>query len=171
MKTLSSVWRLMCFPGGSDSKESSCNTGDLHSILRSGRVPGISKWLPNPIFLPGDLHGQRSLEGYSPQGSKKWDTGVWHSKANISMANNRESLGFPGGSVSKESACNVGILGLIPGAGRSPGGGMATHSSILSWRIPRTEEPGMLYSPWGHKESGTSRKSLLIDSLEFMQWQ
>ena len=28
--------------------------------------------------------------------------------------------------------------------------GMATHSSILAWRIPRTEEPGW-YSPWGHK--------------------
>ena len=31
--------------------------------------------------------------------------------------------GFPGGSDSKESACNVGHLGLIPGLGRSPGGG------------------------------------------------
>ena len=30
--------------------------------------------------------------------------------------------------------------------------GMATHSSILAWRIPWTEEPGG-YSPWGHKES------------------
>ena len=29
---------------------------------------------------------------------------------------------------------------------------MATHSSILAWRIPWTEEPGG-YSPWGHKES------------------
>ena len=29
---------------------------------------------------------------------------------------------------------------------------MATHSSILVWRIPRTEEPGC-YSPWGPKES------------------
>ena len=29
--------------------------------------------------------------------------------------------------------------------------GMATHSSILAWRIPWTEEPGG-YSPWGHKE-------------------
>ena len=28
---------------------------------------------------------------------------------------------------------------------------MATHSSILAWRIPCTEEPGG-YSPWGHKE-------------------
>ena len=32
--------------------------------------------------------------------------------------------------------------------------GMATHSSLLAWRIPWTEEPGGLqsYSPWGHKE-------------------
>ena len=32
--------------------------------------------------------------------------------------------------------------------------GMATHSSILAWRIPWTEDPG--YSPWGHKESDTT---------------
>ena len=31
--------------------------------------------------------------------------------------------GFPGGSDSKESACNAGDLGLIPGSGRSPGEG------------------------------------------------
>ena len=30
---------------------------------------------------------------------------------------------------------------------------MATHSSILAWEIPWTEEPGRLHSPWGHKES------------------
>ena len=30
---------------------------------------------------------------------------------------------------------------------------MVTHSSILDWQIPRTEEPGRLHSPWGHKES------------------
>ena len=34
--------------------------------------------------------------------------------------------------------------------------GMATHSSILAWRIPWTEEPNRLYSPWGHKESDTT---------------
>ena len=33
------------------------------------------------------------------------------------------ALGFPGGSAGKESACNVGDLGSIPGLGRSPGGG------------------------------------------------
>ena len=31
---------------------------------------------------------------------------------------------------------------------------MATHSSILAWEIPWTEEPGRLYSPWGHKKGG-----------------
>ena len=31
---------------------------------------------------------------------------------------------------------------------------MATHSSILAWEIPWTEEPGGLYSPWGHKRVG-----------------
>ena len=35
-----------------------------------------------------------------------------------------------------ESACNVGDLDSIPGLGRSPGEGMATHSSILAWRVP-----------------------------------
>ena len=51
-------------------------------------------------------------------------------------------LGFPGGSDSKESTCNVGDLGLIPELGRSPGGGHAW--SILAWRIPWTEQPGGL---------------------------
>ena len=36
--------------------------------------------------------------------------------------------------------------GSIPGWGRSPGWGMVTHSSILAWRIPWTEEPGRLES-------------------------
>ena len=43
--------------------------------------------------------------------------------------------GFPNGPDDKESACNAGNMGdtgLIPGSGRSPGGGHATHSSILA---------------------------------------
>ena len=55
-------------------------------------------------------------------------------------------MGFSGGSDGKESACNVGDLGLNPGLGRSLEKGMATHSSILAWRIPWTEEPGGLQS-------------------------
>ena len=52
--------------------------------------------------------------------------------------------GLPGGSDGKESACNAADLGLIPGSGGFPGKGNATHSSIVAWRIPWTEEPGGL---------------------------
>ena len=47
---------------------------------------------------------------------------------------------FPGGSVGKESACNAGDLGLIPGLGRSPRGGLGNFSSILAWRVPMNRE-------------------------------
>ena len=67
-------------------------------------------------------------------------------------------LGFLGGSAGKESACNEGHLGLNPGLGRSLEKGKATHSSILAWRIPWTEEPDALHSPWGHKESDTTKR-------------
>ena len=55
-------------------------------------------------------------------------------------------MGFPGDSYRKESACNAGDPGLIPGLGRSLEKGMATHSSILARRIPWTEEPSKLQS-------------------------
>ena len=45
-------------------------------------------------------------------------------------------MDFFGGSDGKESTCNVGNLDSISGLGRSPEGGMETHSSILAWRIP-----------------------------------
>ena len=51
-------------------------------------------------------------------------------------------LGFPHGSDSKESAFSAGDADLIPGRGQ----GMATHSSMLAWRIPWREEPGGLQS-------------------------
>ena len=44
--------------------------------------------------------------------------------------------GFPGVSDGKESACNAGNLGSLPGVGRSPGGEHAALSNILAWRIP-----------------------------------
>ena len=36
--------------------------------------PLEKKWLPTPVFLPGEFHRQRSLEGYSPWGCKESDT-------------------------------------------------------------------------------------------------
>ena len=53
-----------------------------------------------------------------------------------------KDLDFACGSDSKESAFDARDLVSIPGSGRSPEKGMATYSSTLAWRIPRTEEPG-----------------------------
>ena len=47
---------------------------------------------------------------------------------------------FSSGSDGKESACNVGDLGSIPGLGRSPERGQGNHSSVLAWRIPMNRE-------------------------------
>ena len=55
-------------------------------------------------------------------------------------------MSFLGDSEGKESACNVGDLGLIPGLERSPGGGHDNSLIILAWRIPWTEEPDGLQS-------------------------
>ena len=54
------------------------------------------------------------------------------------------SMGFPGGSDDKESACSAGNWGLIPGSG-SPGEGNG-NPPILVWKIPWTEEPDRLQS-------------------------
>ena len=51
--------------------------------------------------------------------------------------------------VVKNLPANAGDIrdeGSIPGSGRPPGGLYGTHSSILAWRIPWTEEPGRLQS-------------------------
>ena len=50
----------------------------------------------------------------------------------------------PGGSDSKESACSAGGLGSVPGLEDPLKKEMATHSSILAWEVPQTEEPGGL---------------------------
>ena len=50
--------------------------------------------------------------------------------------------GFPGSSDGKESACNAEDLRVQSLGWEDPlEKGMATHSSILAWRIPCTEEP------------------------------
>ena len=69
-------------------------------------------------------------------------------------------LGFPDSSVGKDSACNVGNLGLIPGLGRSPeeGKGYPLQYSSL--------ENSMDCSPWGHKELATTE--WLSDSMQHL---
>ena len=51
---------------GSVGKESACNAGRPEFHLWIGKIPWRTEWLPTPLFLPGEFHGQRSLVGYSP---------------------------------------------------------------------------------------------------------
>ena len=62
-------------------------------------------------------------------------------------------IGFPGGSDGKESACNAGDLGLIPGPGRSSEEG---NGSLLGESHGQRSLVG--YSPWAHKESNTTER-------------
>ena len=58
-----------------------------------------------------------------------------------------------GGSDGKESACNAGDLGLIPGLGRSPGGGHGNPIQYSCLENPHGQRNLGGYSPWGHEES------------------
>ena len=85
-----------------------------------GWEDSLVEWQPTPVFLPEESHGQRGLEGYSPQGCKEQDMTEATEHACMHQCYH---LLFPGGLAGKESACNVGDLGSIPGLGRSPGDG------------------------------------------------
>ena len=75
-------------------------------------------------------------------------------RASIFLRASPNVLGFPGGSVGKESACNAGDLGLIPELGRSHGEGNGYPLQSVFW-------PGEFHglcSPWGRKESDTTER-------------
>ena len=62
----------------------------------------------------------------------------------LSLDGSYLTMGLPWWLSGKESACSAGDPGSIPGSGRSPGEGNATHSSTLAWRIPWAEVLGGL---------------------------
>ena len=90
------------------------------------------------------------------------------------------------GSYGKESACNAGDWGSIPGLKNPPEKGMATHSRILAWRIPWTEELGRLQSMGSQRvghgwETNTfflllkcgeffNKKYVIIDRHQFIEY-
>ena len=112
---------LLGFSGGSDSKESACNVGDLGFIPGLGRFPGGGHG--NPLQYSGleNPCGQRSLAGCNPWDCKESDT------------TERVTQLCP-------NLCNTYICLYIYI------NMMATHSSILAWRIPWTDESGRLQS-------------------------
>ena len=80
-------------------------------------------WHPTPVLLPGKSHGWRSLVGCSPWDHEESKSQTWLSDFTFSFL-------FPLYALEKE---------------------MATHSSVLAWRIPGTAEPGGLPSMGLHR--------------------
>ena len=159
---------ILSFSCGSAGKESACNAGDLGSIPGLGRSLGEVKGYP---LQYSSL--ENSMDCIVHGVTKSW---TWMSDFHFM----RDIWGFPRSSTGKESACNAGEPCFIPGSGRSPGEwigyslqkswvslvvqrvknppamretwvsslgwedpleeGMATHSSILAWRIPMDRE-------------------------------
>ena len=72
--------------------------------------------------------------------------------------------GFPGGWEGTDSSCRAGDLGSFSEREDPLDKGMATHASILAWRIPWTEQPGRL---WGHKESDMTEQLTLSHLSKF----
>ena len=62
-------------------------------------------------------------------------------------------LDLPAGSDSKESACNVGDLGSIPGLRRYPGGGHGNPLQYSCLENPHRQRSLVSYSPWSGRES------------------
>ena len=82
-------------------------------------------------------------------------------------------MGFPGGSDSKESACNAGDPRSTPGSGRSPGEG--NGSSIFAWKNPMDNGDRQAIIPGGHKVSDMTeqlthahREVLCAKKLKFL---
>ena len=78
------VWVSYCypppeshFPDGTSGKEPACQCR-RHKRQRFspwiGKISWRREWQPTPVFLLGESHGQRSLQGYSPWGRKESDT-------------------------------------------------------------------------------------------------
>ena len=53
---------LVGFPGGTSGKKLACQCRRCGFDLWVGKIPWRWKWQPTPVLLPGESHGQRSLE-------------------------------------------------------------------------------------------------------------
>ena len=145
----------MGFPHSSVGKESTCNAGDPGLIPGSGRSPGEGN--SNTYSIPLQYSCPES-----PIDRGAWQvhgvTRVRHDLATKPHITTYRIKGFPGGASGKESACphrRCKMQFRSLGQEDPLEDGMATHSSVLAWRI-HGQRSLSGYSPWGHKESDTS---------------
>ena len=145
-------------------------------------------WLPTPVFLPGELHGQRSLVGYSPWGHKESDT-TEHTHTHTHTHAHTYALTFPLATglflvcplpfsffyglplwlSGKEFSCNAedtGEEGSIPGLGRSCGGG---HGNPLQCSYLENPMDRGAWQPAVYRvaKSGTELKRLCTHACPF----
>ena len=88
-----------------------------------GKIPWRRKLQPTPVFLPGESHGQRSLDPMDRGLQSIVSRRVGHDWSDFTFT-------FHSHALEKE---------------------MATHSSVLAWRIPGTGKPGGLLSMGSHR--------------------
>ena len=124
------------------------------------------QWNPTPVFLPGKSHGQGSLVGCSPWG--RWGSGTTERlHFHFSLSCIGEGNGNPLQCSCLENPRDGGawwaaVYGVTEGRAQLSDftftfhfhaleKEMATHSSVLAWRIPGTAEPGGLPSMGSHR--------------------
>ena len=88
--------------------------------------------------------------------------------AAVFMTLKKKNLLLPGGSGGKESACNSGDLGSIPGLGRSLGEGNGNPLQYSCLENPHGQRRLAGYSPWGCKELDTTEKLRTASLLRFV---
>ena len=152
--------------------------------LGLGRFPQRREWLPTPVFWPGQFHGLYSLWSRKDSDMTEqhslyfWTSLVARLVKNLPALQETLSwvgkiprrrdklsipvfLGFPGGSAIKNPPAmwETWVRSLVWEDSLEKG----THSSILVWRIPLTEEPGRLLSM--RSQSGMTEQFSLTYSI------
>ena len=108
-----------------------------------GKIPWRRKWQPTPVFLPEESHGQRSPVGYSPKGRKELNiTKVTRTWTYITQYVWTSLVAQTVKHLPTKLETRVQSLGWEDLLEKE----METHSNILAWKIPWTEEPGRLQS-------------------------
>ena len=150
----------MGLSGGSEVKNLPANAGDLSSIPGSGSPPGGGHGNPlqfSCLENPTN-RGANGLQSMGSQGRTQLKRLSSSSKGEIRCLEftvfhfvlfcfvlpHCVACGFLGGSDGKEPACNAGDTGLVPGSGRSPGGGNGNPLPVF---LPG-ESHGQRSLPW-----------------------
>ena len=144
-----------------------------------GKIPWRREWQPIPVLWPGEVHGQRSLGGYSPWGHKESDTteqlslSLWAFLVGQLVKNPPAMQETPVRFLGREDPLEEGIgyplqyswASLVAQLVKNLPAMRETWVGKIPWRRERLPTPVFwprvfrgLYSPWGCKESDTTER-------------